>query len=160
VPLACLQRPRVSLWKRSSPCCALTCPVTSRAPRRAGPGWRALLPSVLAATGHDPGTPGKGPTAWLLAYTGIYLSSQGRSAKALTLRKRVLRINEAALGPDHPSVAIDLNEVGVALSEPGRSAKALPLHQRALRIDEAAFGPDHPFTRQCGRYIEELESSQ
>jgi hypothetical protein len=74
--------------------------------------WRALLPSVLAATGHHTGTAEQDTTAWLLNRAGTYLSSQGRYAEALPLHQRALRIHEAALGPDHPDVATDLNQVG------------------------------------------------
>jgi hypothetical protein len=66
------------------------------------PRWRALLPSVLAATGHHPNTAGEDTTAWLLARAGTYLRSQGRYAEALPLHQGALRIHEAALGPDHP----------------------------------------------------------
>jgi len=124
-----------------------------RATPESWPRWRALLPSVLAATGHHPGTAGEGPTAWLLTRAGIYLSSQGRYTEALPLHQRALRIREAALGPDHPDVAADLNYVGQALSALGRSAEALPLQQRALRIDEAALGPDHPYVAADLSYV-------
>jgi len=107
------------------------------------PRWRALLPSVLAATGH-PETPDEGPAAWLLAQAGDYLRSQGRDTEALPLHQRALRMDEAALGPDHPDVATDLNHVGWTLANLGRYAEALPLHQRALHVHEAALGPDHP----------------
>ena len=126
---------------------ALLCadlPGDVRATPESWPRWRVLLPSVLAATGHHPGTAGEDTTAWLLSAAGIYLSSQGRSAEALPLQQRALRIREAALGPDHPDVATDLNNVGGVLSDLGRSAEALPLQQRALRIREAALGPDDP----------------
>jgi tetratricopeptide (TPR) repeat protein len=108
------------------------------------PRWRALLPSVLAATGHHEDPAGQDPTIWLLNCAGAYLRSQGRYAEALPLHQRALRIREAALGPDHPHVATDLSHVGRALSYLGRYAEALPLQQRALRIREAALGPDHP----------------
>ena len=72
------------------------------------PRWRALLPSVLAATGHDTGTARRDATASLLTNAGTYLRSQGRYAEALPLHQQALRIDEAALGPDHPDVATDL----------------------------------------------------
>jgi tetratricopeptide (TPR) repeat protein len=108
------------------------------------PRWRALLPSVLAAAGHQADPAGDGPAAWLLTRAGTYLRSQGRYAEALPLHQRTLRIREAALGSDHPAVATALNYVGRALADLGRSAEALPLHQRALCIREAALGSDHP----------------
>jgi tetratricopeptide (TPR) repeat protein len=106
------------------------------------PRWRALLPSVLAATGYQTSTAGGEATAWLLTEAGDYLRRQGRYAEALPLHERALRTDEAALGPDHPSVASHLNDVGRVLSDLGRAAEALPLHERALRIDDAALSPD------------------
>jgi tetratricopeptide (TPR) repeat protein len=108
------------------------------------PRWRALLPSVLAATGHNTGTAQADTTAWLLNTAGIYLRRHGRFGEDLPLHQRALRIDESALGPDHPNVATDLSYVGQALAALGRSAEALSLQQRALCIREAALGPDHP----------------
>jgi len=124
------------------------------------PRWRALLPSVLAATGRHADNAAENPAAWLLAQAGIYLRRQGRAAEALPLQERALCIDEAVLGPDHPDVATDLNHVGRALSDLGQPAEALPLHQRALRIREAALGPDHPFTRQSRECVGEIEHSR
>jgi len=117
------------------------------------PRWRALLPSVLTATAYHPDTASEGPAAWLLTRAGLYLSSQGRYAEALPLNQRALRIREAALGPDHPDVATDLNYLGWVLSDLGQSGEALPLHQRALRIHEAALGPDHPYVATGLNYV-------
>jgi tetratricopeptide (TPR) repeat protein len=108
------------------------------------PRWQALLPSVLTATGHHAGTVPADTTAWLLTTAGTYLSRHGRFGEALPLHQRALRIDETALGPEHPDVATDLNYLGSTLAQLGRSAEALPLQQRALRIREAALGPDHP----------------
>jgi hypothetical protein len=56
------------------------------------PRWRALLPSVLAATGHHEDPAGEGKALSVLA----------RPAEALPLQQWALRIREATLGPDHP----------------------------------------------------------
>jgi tetratricopeptide (TPR) repeat protein len=88
------------------------------------------------------------------------LSALGRAAEALPLHQRALRIREAALGPDHPDVAADLNHVGWALSALGRAAEALPLQQRALRIREAALGPDHPLTLQSRNEVNYVAAQQ
>jgi tetratricopeptide (TPR) repeat protein len=108
------------------------------------PRWRALLPSVLAATGHQTGTTQAETTAGLLSTAGTYLRRHGRFGEGLPLHQRALRVHEAALGPDHPDVATELNYLGHALTALGRPAEALPLQQRALRIREAALGPDNP----------------
>jgi hypothetical protein len=85
---------------------------------------------------------------------GQALAALGPAEEALPLHQRALRIDEAALGPDHPDVAADLNHLGLALAALGRAAEALPLHQRPLLIHEAALGPDHPYTRQSSKYVE------
>ena len=50
---------------------------------------------------------------------------------------RALAIGEAAFGPDHPHVAIRVNNLGSVLNAEGDLAGA-------LAINETAFGPDHP----------------
>jgi tetratricopeptide (TPR) repeat protein len=57
---------------------------------------------------------------------------EGRYADAEPLYKRVLAINEKALGPDHPSVALALNDLAELYKEEGRYADAEPLYKRAL----------------------------
>ena len=121
------------------------------------PRWRALLPSVLAATGHDTGT-ARARRHRLAAHPCGHLPErQGRDAEALPLHQRALRIHEAALGPDHPDVATDLNDVGGALSALGRDAEALPLHAagaaHSMRPPSAPTTPMWPptSTRWAGR---------
>ena len=48
------------------------------------------------------------------------------------------------MGPDHPHVAIRLNNLAALLQATNRLEEAEPLLRRALAIDEARFGPDHP----------------
>ena len=58
--------------------------------------------------------------------------------------EEILRILEAELGPEHPSVAITLNNLAVLYKSMGDYEKALPLYQRALDICENVLGPQHP----------------
>jgi tetratricopeptide (TPR) repeat protein len=106
--------------------------------------WRSLLAHVLAAT--DPTDPPveSGKIAWLLDSAAAYLRVRGQPGHARPLYEAALAINEAALGPDHPEVAINLNNLGDLLRNLGRPGDARPLLERALAIDEAAYGPDHP----------------
>jgi tetratricopeptide (TPR) repeat protein len=126
------------------------------------PRWRALLPSVLVATGYATGstqadtadtTAPAETTAWLLSTAGVYLRRFGRFGEALPLHARALRIYEATLGPGHPDVAHDLNHMGRALSSLGRASEGLPLHQRALHIREAALGSGHPDVANDHNYL-------
>ena len=65
-------------------------------------------------------------------------------ADAEPLCKRSLAIQEKALGPDHPVVALDLNNLAGLYQGQGRYADAEPLFKRALAIREKVLGPDHP----------------
>ncbi len=51
---------------------------------------------------------------------------------------------EKALGPDHPSVATNLNNLAVLYRAHGKYAEAEPLYKRALAIVEKGLGPEHP----------------
>jgi tetratricopeptide (TPR) repeat protein len=57
--------------------------------------------------------------------------------------RRALAIAEASHGPDHPNVAICLNNLAELLRTANRLTEAEPLYRRALAIDEASYGPDH-----------------
>ena len=70
--------------------------------------------------------------------------AKGDYAGAEPLYRRALAIQEKTLGPDHPLVAVDLNDLGSLLQGKGDYAGAEPLYRRAVAIDEKALGPDHP----------------
>ena len=84
------------------------------------------------------------PTSRLMNQLGLYLQSKALYNNAEPLYRRALKINEAAVGPDHPNVAIRLNNLAQLLQATNRLAEAEPLYRRALEIGEAAVGPDHP----------------
>ena len=72
--------------------------------------------------------------------------------------RRALAIDEQSYGPDHPDVAIDLNNLAQLLQATNRLAEAEPLMRRALAIDEQAYGPTTPTSpsasttwRSCSR---------
>jgi tetratricopeptide (TPR) repeat protein len=111
-----------------------------------GTNWRSLLPHVLTATGAEVGD--RAQMSWLLDGAGSYLLTQGQPNAAYPLFEQALRLNEAAHGPDDPSVAAGLNNLAVTLTQQGRAADARPLLERALRIDQAAHGPDHSTVAQ------------
>ncbi len=65
-----------------------------------------------------------------------------RAARTCSLLERALRIHEASLDPDHPTVATVLLNLAAALHTLGNAADARPLIEYALRIHEAH--PAHP----------------
>ena len=75
---------------------------------------------------------------------GFYIKDLADYAGAKAAFERALKIDEAAFGPDHPNVAIRVNNLGGVLKDLGDYAGAKAAFERALKIDEAAFGPDHP----------------
>jgi tetratricopeptide (TPR) repeat protein len=58
--------------------------------------------------------------------------------------RRALAIDEKSLGPEHPDVARDLNNLAALLLATNRLGEAEPIMRRALAIDEKSLGPDHP----------------
>jgi esterase/lipase superfamily enzyme len=58
--------------------------------------------------------------------------------------RRALAIGEKSFGPEHPSVAIRLNNLAQLLQDTNRLAEAEPMMRRALAIDEKSFGHEHP----------------
>jgi tetratricopeptide (TPR) repeat protein len=80
----------------------------------------------------------------LVNQMGTYFWGRAQYTDAKEAFERALHIIEAAFGPDHPEVAIDVNNLGSVLQDLGDLARARQYLERALRIDEAAFGPDHP----------------
>ena len=72
------------------------------------------------------------------------MQATNRLGEAEPLMRRALAIDEASYGPDHPDVAIDLNNLAQLLQATNRLGEAEPLMRRALAIDEASYGPDHP----------------
>jgi tetratricopeptide (TPR) repeat protein len=99
------------------------------------PTAASALKKVLAVHPDDPD---------VLNSLGRVLDVQGRYGEAEPLLKHALAINEQALGPDNPQVAIILNSLAALYRHQGRSNEAVPLLERALTIEEKTLGPDNP----------------
>jgi tetratricopeptide (TPR) repeat protein len=52
------------------------------------------------------------------------------------------------VGPEHPEVAIDLNNLAALYEAQGKYVEAEPLYERSLAILEKALGPNHPLLAQ------------
>ncbi len=65
-------------------------------------------------------------------------------AGARTAHERALAIDEQIYGPDHPAVAIRVNNLGRVLQDLGDLAGAQAAFERALAIDEQIYGSVHP----------------
>ncbi|MCA8902441.1 MAG: tetratricopeptide repeat protein, partial [Hyphomonas sp.] len=65
--------------------------------------------------------------------------------EAEPLMRRALDIDEKSYGPDHPRVAIRLNNLATLLRDTGRLEQALPLMRRAVAILQASLPVGHPW---------------
>jgi len=70
---------------------------------------------------------------------------KGDYAKAESLASRVWQSREA-FGPEHPDVAIAVNNLAALNERSGDYKGAEKLYLRALAIYEKKFGPKHPET--------------
>jgi len=104
-----------------------------------------LLPHASAALSHAEAVQfASNETARLLNQIGVYLQVRAEYTQAKGMFERAIAIDEAALGPNHPTVAIRLNNLGGVLQDQGDLTGAKALFERALAISEAALGPNHP----------------
>ncbi|WP_433374244.1 tetratricopeptide repeat protein [Actinoplanes sp. CA-142083] len=108
------------------------------------PRWAALSPHINALARACPDDAGGAELAALLGEHALFDQSQGRYRAKFDAEIRALRIEEATFGPDHPFVAVRLNNLANTVGTLGHAAEAEPLLRRSLAITEAAFGPDHP----------------
>ena len=70
----------------------------------------------------------------LLGKLGSYLDDRGLYEEAEPLYQRSLAIKEKALGPDHPSVAITLNNLAGLYQSQGRYARIFDLAPLTARV--------------------------
>jgi hypothetical protein len=65
-----------------------------------------------------------------------------------------------SLGPDHPDVAIRLNNLAFVLEATNRPGEAEPLYRRAAAILEKSFGADHPSAILVRKNLASLEAKR
>jgi tetratricopeptide (TPR) repeat protein len=63
---------------------------------------------------------------------------------AVVMAKQELERAEKTFGPDHPEMAMALDNLAWLYYSQGQYATAEPLVKRALAIREKALGPEHP----------------
>jgi len=85
----------------------------------------------------------------------LVLKDLGDLQEAKKCFERALQIAEEVYGPDHPTVARDVNNLGSVLQDMGDLQEAKKCYERALKIRRACLGKDHPLTK---RALENLKS--
>jgi tetratricopeptide (TPR) repeat protein len=69
---------------------------------------------------------------------------RGSSLAAERLLRRAIAAAERVHGPDHPGLAVSLDQLAALYQATGRWAEAEPLLERAVAIDAKALDPEHP----------------
>ncbi len=77
---------------------------------------------------------------------GSLYAKQKQFDKAEPLIKQALAVHEQLYGPDHPKVAVAVNNLASLYLLQEKYAEAAPLYARALPIYAATYGPSHPKT--------------
>ena len=82
----------------------------------------------------------------LLNTLGTTYMGLGLYDRAVPIYTQACRVQEAALGPDHPDTLQSRNDLGEAYRRTGRLPEAVALQEATLKRREATLGPDHPDT--------------
>src|SRR5271169_3657702 len=103
-----------------------------------------LLPALTLASCLVFAASARSSEADDLTKTVVELYTTGKYESAIPPALKALEMQEKALGPDHPDVATELNNLASLYQSENRHADAEPLYKKALATDEKALGPDHP----------------
>src|SRR5436309_11103034 len=88
------------------------------------------------------------------------LYNQGNYPQATIIFRRALDVAERTFGPDHPNVALSLNNLAALYITQSQYAQAEPLYKRSLAIKEKALGADHPDVAVSVYKLAELYNTQ
>lgn len=98
--------------------------------------------------------------AFLLHIVARYLYERAQYVKAESLYRRALAILKQLLNPNHPDIAITLNDLAVLCKIQGKYKEAEPLYWQALAINEQALGSNHPNTANSHHNLAGLYDDQ
>jgi nucleoside phosphorylase len=98
--------------------------------------------------------------AELLYRTGLYLGRHTTDAEVERIAQQSLIIREQQLGPEHPDVAISLNNLAYVYCMRAEYEKAEPLYRRALNIQEQQLGSEHLDVARSLNNLADLYSNQ
>jgi tetratricopeptide (TPR) repeat protein len=111
---------------------------------RSWPTLEPLAPHALVCAQFADEAGLADPTARVLNMLGVLYRARALHSVAEMVLRRALAIDEAALGPSHPTTAMRLNNLAQVLQAMNRLTEAEPLVRRAIAIAEASGGPDDP----------------
>src|SRR6266480_4524254 len=151
-------------WDYSLAKLALKC-IGSHVPRRdMGKWWitqRRLLQHA-ARCWHlvESGKIGDEGMEWALIRLGNMYLDQGKLNESEKIYQRVRQGFEKALGPDHTSTFVVVNNLGMLYRDQGKLDEAEKMLQRALQGHEKALGPEHTSTLQTVNNLGRLYQDQ
>jgi hypothetical protein len=108
---------------------------------------RAYCPRKRSGSLNDQSVPGAGPAEGGVTPSSGHCPSQVSLSEAEPLYRRALAIDEKSYGPDHPTIAIHVNNLALLLAATNRPDEAEPLFRRSPAILEQftrATGHQHP----------------
>ena len=100
--------------------------------------WRKILPHFLAVFDSLFHHPSESQASRTMQARGLWLKHQGRYLEAEPLYRRSLELDEKALGPCHPIVITELNNLGRLLNSMNRQPEAETVLRRAVTLAEGA----------------------
>jgi tetratricopeptide (TPR) repeat protein len=104
---------------------------------------KLLLPHATILAAHGDGYQIWRQTTCLQNRVGRFHVARAAFDLAEPLLRRALIISEATLGPVHPTLAKDLNNLALLLRDMNRLQEVEAMLRRALEIDRQVFGDDH-----------------
>ncbi|MBI4342714.1 MAG: tetratricopeptide repeat protein [Candidatus Omnitrophica bacterium] len=101
---------------------------------------------VLLVMAEEPAAWAEAPTRSLDELVGqvTALYREHRFAEAVPIAEEAIGVAERTYGPEHPVVAISLNNLAGLYAAQGQYGQAEPLYQQALAIKWKVLGPAHP----------------
>ena len=118
----------------------------------------AVIPHLIDVASRSAGC--EPPPGALCTAAGRALHRIGDLQAARPWFQRAAQVKEDVLGPDHPNVAVGLENLALLLQNQGQLTAARPYFERALAIRERALGPDHPHTARALDLLAILLSTQ
>lgn len=91
---------------------------------------------------------------------GYHLKMIANYSGARAAYECALKIDEANFGPDHPTVARDVNNLGSVMQDLGDLPGARAAFERALEIKKKFFEPDHPSIKLTQENLDWLDNQK
>jgi len=93
-------------------------------------------------------------------YIAEMLTQQIQYDAAEKMYRRALQGYEQALGPEHPTTLMTVNNLGILYADQAKLDQAEAMYRRALQGKEKALGPEHPDTLMTVNNLGNLYSDQ